>query len=172
MRGSIQQLFSYGVNWKAVSSLCIVSGKMFTVSTLGIEMIDLENAIQSIRVVDNARDGCHPFKVRKRGPDIIFSDPQNRKIYKYIIESSTLEDFAGSGNENSVDGPLAQCSFRQPRGIDIEFDNVVYVTDGMSGIVSIISPLTNNIKFLKAVGDRYRGFSVHDKAKPYETLTL
>ena len=65
MRGSIQQLFSYGVNWKAVSSLCIILGKMFTVSTLGIEMVNLENAVQSIRVVDNARDGCHPFQVRK-----------------------------------------------------------------------------------------------------------
>lgn len=48
MRGSIQQLFSYGVNWKVVSSLCIVSGRMFTVSTPGIEMIDLENAAQAI----------------------------------------------------------------------------------------------------------------------------
>ena len=28
-----------GVNWKALSSLCIVSGKMYTVSTLGIEML-------------------------------------------------------------------------------------------------------------------------------------
>ena len=40
MCGSIQQLFSHGVNWKAVSSLCIVSGKMYTVSTLGTEMVD------------------------------------------------------------------------------------------------------------------------------------
>lgn len=92
---------------------------MFTVSTLGIETIDLENAIQSIRVVDNAQHGCHPFQVRKRGPDIIFSDLQNRKIYKYTIDSSTLDDFAGSGNENSVDGPLVQCSLRQSCEIDM-----------------------------------------------------
>ena len=170
MRGSIQQLFSYGV--KADSSLCIILGKMFTVSTLGIEMVYLENAVQSICVVDNARDGCHPFQVRKRGPNIIFSDPQNRKIYKYTIKSSTLEDFAGSGNEDSVDGPLAQCSFRQPCGIDIEFDNVVYATDAMSETVSITSPLTNTVKFLKAVGDLYRGFSVQDKGRPYETFNL
>ena len=152
--------------------ICIVLGKMFTVSTLGIETIDLENAIQSIRVVDNAQHGCHPFQVRKRGPDIIFSDLQNRKIYKYTIDSSTLDDFAGSGNENSVDGPLVQCSLRQSCEIDIEFDNVVYATDAMSGTVSIISPLTNTVKFLKAVGDLYRGFSVHDKGKPYETFNL
>jgi len=172
MRGSVQRLFSYGEHWRAVSSLCIVSGKMFAVSTLGIEMIDLENAVHSIRVVDNARGGLHPLQVRKRGPDIIFSDPTNRKIYRYIIRSATLKDFAGSGNENSVDGPVAQCCFRQPCGIDVEFDNVVYPTDAMSGTVNVISPLNNTVKFLKAVGDLYKGFSVHDKGKTYETFNL
>ena len=63
MRGSVQRLFSFGEDWRAVSSLCIVSGKMFAVSTLGIEMIDLENAVHSIRVVDNARGGLHPLQV-------------------------------------------------------------------------------------------------------------
>ena len=42
----------------------------------------------------------------------------------------------------------------------------------MSGTVSIISPLTNTVKFPKAVGDLCRGFSVHDKGKPYETFNL
>ena len=106
----------------------------------------------------------------KKRPDNTFSDPQNRKIYKYTIDSSTLEYFAGSGNENSVDSPLAQCSFRQPCRIDIEFDNVVYAMDAMSGTVRIISPLTNTVKFLKVVGDLYRGF--YDKGKPYETFNL
>lgn len=135
-------------------------------------MIDLENAVHSNRVVDNAQDNCHPLQVRKRGPDIIFSDPTNRKIYKYILEPATLEDFAGSGNENSVDGPVDQCSFRQPCRINVEIDNVVYATDAMSGTVIIISSLSNTVKFLEAVGDLYRGFSVHDKGKPYETFNL
>ena len=104
--------------------------------------------------------------------DIIFSDPTNRKIYKYIIESATLEDFAGDGNENRVDGPVDQCSFRQPCGINVEFHNVVYARDAMSGIVIIIFSLSNTVKFLKAVGDLYRGFSVHDKGKPHETFNL
>lgn len=120
-RGSIQRLFSYRVNWRAESSLCIVSGKMFAVSNLGIEMIDFENCVDPIRVVDNERDGCYPLQVTKRGCDIIFSDPTTHKIYKYIVESATIEDFAGNGEENSMDGPaVAQCSFRQLCGIDVE----------------------------------------------------
>ena len=83
-RGSIQRLFSYRVNWRAESSLCIVSGKMFAVSNLGIEMIDFKNCVDPIRVVDNERDGCYPSQVTKRDCDIIFSDPTTHKIYKYI----------------------------------------------------------------------------------------
>lgn len=95
---------------------------MFAVSNLGIEMIDLENCVDPIRVFDNGRDGCYPLQVTKRGCDIIFSDPTTHKIYKYIVESATIEDFAGNGEENSMGGPaVAQCSFRQPCGIDVEF---------------------------------------------------
>ena len=83
-----------------------------------------------------------------------------------------MGDFVGGGNEDSMDGPVVQCSFRQPCGIDIEFDNVVYATDATSGTVSIISPLPNTVKFLKAVWDLYRGFSVHKKGRPYETFNL
>ena len=54
----------------------------------------------------------------------------------------------------------------------LKLPNVVYATDAMSGTVSIISPLTNTVKFLKAVGDLCRGFSVHDKGKPYKTFNL
>ncbi|PFX11992.1 hypothetical protein AWC38_SpisGene24119 [Stylophora pistillata] len=110
-------------------------------------MPNLQHAVQSIRVVDNARAGCHPFQVGKRGPDIIFSDPQNRKIDKYTIESSALEDF-GRGNEDSVEGPLAQRSFRPPCGIDIEFDNVLYKTDAMSG-TSALGLIHNSRVFLE-----------------------
>lgn len=51
----------------------------------------------------------------------IFSDPTTHMIYKYIVESATIEDFAGNGEENSMDGPaVAQCSFRQLCGIEVE----------------------------------------------------
>jgi hypothetical protein len=51
-------------------------------------MVDLASASDSTHIVDNERDGCHPLQVRGRGPDIIFSDPTNRRIYKYVIESA------------------------------------------------------------------------------------
>ena len=62
MRGSIQRVFFYGVHWRTVSTLCIVSGKMSVVASPGIKMIDLANAV--------------------KGSGIIFSDPANHKIYR------------------------------------------------------------------------------------------
>ena len=47
MRGSIQRVFFYGVHWRTLSTFCIVSGKRF-VTSLGIEMIDLANAIEGL----------------------------------------------------------------------------------------------------------------------------
>jgi len=72
-----------------------------------------------------------------------------------------------------VDGLVAQCSFSQPCGIDVEFDNVVHATNAMWGTVNvIISDLNHTVKFLKAVDDLYKGFSVHDKGRAYETFNL
>ena len=73
---------------------------------------------------------------------------------------------------NSMDGPVAQWSVRQPCGIGGQFDNVVYVRDATPGTVNIISPLTSTVKFLGAVGDLCSGFSVHDKGNAYETCNL
>ena len=96
------------------------------------------------------------------------------KLYKYIVESATIEDFAGNGEENSMDGPaVAQCSFRQLCGIDVEFDNVVYTQRTQCQerlILHLLLP--NTVKFLKAVGDLYKGFSVHNKGKACETFNL
>ena len=172
VRGHLQRTFSYGVHWGTISSLCIVSAKLFAVTCLGIEMFDLASASDSIHVVDKERHGCHPFQVKGRCSDIIFSDPTNRRIYKYVIESAKLEVFAGNGKEDNVDGPAAECSFRQPCGITVEFDNVVYATDAMSGTVLMISPLTNTIRFLKAIGDLHKAFSVHEKGKKFDTFGL
>ena len=63
-------LFNVSFLWRALESnihpsSCIVSGKMFVITYPGIEMIDLANAV--------------------KGSDIIFSDPANHKIYKFII---------------------------------------------------------------------------------------
>ena len=58
-----------------------------------------------------------------------------------------------------------------PVGLGVKFDNVVYLTDSMSGAVHVISQVTNTATFLKAIGDLYKAFSVHAKGKPFEILS-
>ena len=70
MRVFIQRDFSYGVHWRTASSP--VSG-MFVVTSPAV--------------------GGNSLQVRGRGSDILFSDPTNNKIYKYIIQYDMLEVF-------------------------------------------------------------------------------
>ncbi|CAB3990306.1 Hypothetical predicted protein [Paramuricea clavata] len=162
MRGTLQRTFSYDESWRTIHSLRVIcsTAKLFVVTNSDIDMLDLESQIGHVHVVDNERD------------DVIFSDPINRKIYQYTPESEKTEIISGNGDENCIDGPVSQCSYRQPYGIAVEFDYVVYVTDAMSGTVHIISCLENTVKFLQAIGGLYKSFSVHDKGGSFEKHDL
>ena len=98
-----------------LSIACVViryTAKMFAVTSSGINMLDLENQISHVHVVDKERDALHPHHIRPRGTDVIFSDPINRKIYQYTPESEKTEIITGNGDENCIDGPVSQCSYR------------------------------------------------------------
>ena len=83
-----------------------------------------------------------------------------------------IEQFAGNGQSGSVNGPTSECSFRQPCGLAVEFDNVVFTTDVGSGTVQVISPISNTIEFLEAVGGVYKAFSVQEKGAQYHKYDL
>ena len=152
---------------KSVSSIAIVDKLLFFVTADGIKNLDLENPQTSAVVVNNEKDNFYPYQVKKIGRNVLFSGPINRRLFIFDQDSASIHAFAGNGNESSVDGPLSDCSFRQPLGIAVEFDNVIYLTDAMSGTVNIISPIKNTVAFLDAVGCLYKAFSVHEKGKTF-----
>ncbi len=80
--------------------------------------------------------------------------------------------FVGDGKETSSDGPNLESSFRQPCGIDVEFDNVVYITDIMTHSVVLITPVSETVRFLRLISYLYKAFSVHRKGKSYDTCNL
>ena len=109
------------------------------------------------------------------GSDIIFSDPANHKIYKYIIQYDKLEVFAGSGDENCIDGPIIECSFGQPCGIASEFNNGRCLHSRLNGrncLYDLPWPITNTTKFLKIVGKLYKAFLVHKKGKTFDSFKI
>ena len=83
-----------------------------------------------------------------------------------------IEQFAGNGQSGSVDGPTSECRFRQPCGLAVEFDNVVYATDVASGTLQVISPISYTVEILETVGGVYKAFSVHEKLAKYHKYDL
>lgn len=73
--------------------------------------------------------------------------------------------FAGTRNEGSQDGLASECQFQEPVGPCVEFDSVVYVCDPQSNSLKIITPISETVRFLKAVGNLYDVFSVHKKGQ-------
>lgn len=61
--------------------------------------------------------------------NLYFSDLTACKIYRYTT-SSTLEVFAGSGNQGSQDGVGIFTSFNSPAALAVDLANNVYVLDG------------------------------------------
>ena len=91
-----------------------------------------------------------------------------RKIYSFDLSNGhDLVDFAGDGQYKHVDGPHFACSFKQPYGLAVESKAVVYVTDGTSASVNIITKFEKNAQFLRALGGLYDAFSVHLKGAKY-----
>lgn len=101
----------------------------------------------------------------------LFTDQQKATLYQ-IDEEENIHIFAGSETEGSLDGLVAECKFKQPMGIAVEFDNVVYMCDPQSNCVKVMTPLSQTAKFLSAIGRLYDAFSVHKKGQSVQTRTL
>ena len=56
-------------------------------------------------------------------------------------------------------------------GLAVEFDNVVFAKDVGSGTVQVISPISNAIEFLEAVGGVYKALSVYEKVHNTTSMT-
>ena len=69
-------------------------------------------------------------------------------------------------------GLLRNAVSGSPVALQLNFYNVVFATDGGSGTVQVISPISNAIEFLEAVGGVYKAFSVHEKGAQYHKYDL
>ena len=154
-----------------VSSLCFCLSSLFAVSDGGILQYDLVTNVSKL-VVSSMHKGLKPVQVRTRQNRVLFTDPHKRQILAYCPATAVTDVFAGNGVEDLIDGPLLQSSFRQPSGIGVEFNNVVYVTDAMSASISMITTKINMIAFQKDLGGLYNAFSTHRRGEHYDIYTL
>ena len=99
------------------------------------------------------------------------TDQEEASLFKIDAEGR-VQIFAGTRVEGSQDGPVLECQFKQPVGICVEFDSVIYICDTQSNLLEIIRPLYETARFLKSVGKLYDAFSVHKKGQSPPPRTL
>ena len=150
-----------------VVSLCVNNSKLFVSHNQGITLIELASCeSQVIYKAQNARCTVAPFQ-----NGIILTDQVAASLFK-IDGDGNVQIFAGTKVEGSQDGPVLECQFKQPTGICVEFDSVVYVCDAQSNSLKIITPLSETARFLNSVGKLYNAFSVHKKGQSPTPRTL
>ena len=74
----------------------------------------------------------------------LFSD-QSQSSNLEIDNDYEIKLFAGSKEEGCQDGPAKQCQFKQPIGICVAFDTVVYASNAQSNSVKLITPLNETV---------------------------
>lgn len=164
---NVQRIIGYGDDWNSVVSLCVNNNKLFVSHNQGITLIELASCkSQVVYKSQNALCTVAPFQ---RG--ILLTDQEEASLFK-IDEEGTVQLFAGTKVEGSQDGPVLECQFKQPIGICVEFDSVVYICDAQSNSLKIITPLSETARFLKSVGKLYDAFSVHKKGQSPPPRTL
>ena len=167
IRGVMQQLYlQKGVNL----SMNISLNYLVFVTKKEMKKINLE-ATQEFSVHNTEVEIFEPSQVISRASKVVFSDSSKRKLFESDTSNDNILHFAGSGEEHSVDGPSLKCSFKEPFGIAVEFDQVVFIIDTMNTFIIMISFIKNNVKFLKAVREIYEAFSVHEKKKEFTTYS-
>ena len=164
---NVQEIIEYGEGWECVTSVCICRNKLFASHVEGISVVSLESC--QCHVVYRSKYAKCTVVPFKNG--VLFTDQQKATLYQ-IDEEENINIFAGSETECSLDGLDAECKFKQPMGIAMEFDNVVYMCDPQSNCVKVMTPLLQTAKFLSAIGNLYDAFSVHKKGQNAPKRTL
>ena len=163
----IEHVMYYSEKWGSVASICVSNDKLFISHNDGITALDLSlNTSQVVYRSPGARCMVVPFQ-----EGVLFSNSVTAKLYQ-INKDGESQRFAGSEVDGCQDGPAAECQFKQPIGICVEFDNVVYVCDAQSNSLKVLTPVSETARFLSALGKLYDAFSVHKKGQSIPPRSL
>ena len=164
---NVQVIIEYGEGLDSIISACVCRKKLFASHAEGISVVCLES--RQCHVVYSSKYAKCTVVPFKNG--LLFTDQQKATLYQ-INKEANIHIFAGSETEGSLDGLVAECKFKQPMGIAVEFDNVIYMCDPQSNCVKVMTPLLQTAKFLSTIGNLYNAFSVHKKGQSAPKRTL
>jgi sugar lactone lactonase YvrE len=75
----------------------------------------------------------------------------NHQIWKYDVKSEMIMPFAGTGQENIIDGPIQSANLAQPSGLSL-YDGVLYFADSEVSAIRKIDLAQNMIKSIVGHG--------------------
>ena len=96
--------------------------------------------------------------------------PEKYRIY-YWNGLETIS-YIGSDDEGNNDCCAKKCKLFQSPGLATEFDIVIYVVDSQSYCVKIFTTLGKTAKFLEAIWNLYKAFSIQEKKVDLELQSL
>ena len=165
IQASVATLLIYQNSWKHVSSVILVKKELAILHDKGAQLFNLETHV-SQEIVTNMSPlyGC-PSKDR-----FLFTCESQPKIFWW--RESEVVTFLGGYEEGSRDGTAIYMRFYAPKGISVEFDNVVYVCDYRVGSVRLITTMQHTAVFLESIGRLITAFSVHEKHQKYDVKSL
>ena len=108
---------------EGLSGICYFENHIFLDSNTRILKYSLPGRTFE-EILSKQDTGFQPYQVRSKGKDILFSEPEARKVFTYDIFTKNLRILAGNRNNELTDGSSLDASFRQPCGLAVEFDNV------------------------------------------------
>ena len=121
--GKITQVITkYSQAWKTIQSLCVAGSDLFISHRNGISAFGLQTGL----LLDVWLSVSPKCSLASFGEGVLFSSERDARVYKTNVQRK-VSVFAGTGVEGSLDGPVNTCQFRQPVGICLEFDTVVFV---------------------------------------------
>jgi YVTN family beta-propeller protein len=81
------------------------------------------------------------------------------QIWKYDIKTGQIGNFAGTGLENCVDGPLRSACFAQPSGIATDGQHL-FIADSEASAVRLITPASDRVTTIAGTHDLPSGQSL------------
>ena len=101
--------------------------------------------------------GERSFSIAMAGP---------HQIWKLDVDTDTISVFAGSGDENIVDGPPETAQFAQPSGLATDGENLFVADSEVSGIRAITGIRGDGPVVRTIVGEGLFEFGDHDGVGP------
>lgn len=92
-----------------------------------------------------------PWDVACKGSMVYIAMAGNHQIWTYDIQTEMILPFAGSGQENIIDGPVREAQLAQPSGLAV-FGNVLYFADSEVSAVRQINLAEKHVKTIVGHG--------------------